>query len=179
MGYDVLVPKNNEDELLDAAVAMGWKEVVLLYPNKNQKQPTTHNSQLTTRVEYLAVKQGCWARSTGDVRVLLEKVRPKVLFDIVGEDKKEHTHYRRAGLDEKCCAVAVKNNVAIGFSLESLRCEKDFALLLGRWKQNIMLCKKYKVPMIFASFASSPDSIRSPNDMQGLFELLGGKAVNL
>ena len=47
------------------------------------------------------------------------------------------------------------------------------ARLMGRWMQNIILCRKYNVPILIASCASTPYALRSSHDRQSIGIVLG------
>jgi RNase P/RNase MRP subunit p30 len=66
-----------------------------------------------------------------------------------------------------------KNNIALGFSLNSILNSKNKHIILGRITQNIKLCRKYKVKMIIGSFTSNPFEMRSYHDLASLFLKLG------
>jgi len=71
------------------------------------------------------------------------------------------------------CRFARENNVAIAFPFCSLLNAKMRARLVGRIKQNIMLCRKFKVTTVIASFAKNPYEMRSPKNLMSLFVTLG------
>ncbi|MEM4245288.1 MAG: RNase P subunit p30 family protein [Candidatus Nanoarchaeia archaeon] len=74
---------------------------------------------------------------------------------------------RNSGLNEVLCKLAKKNDVAVGFSFsEILNAERlDRSLILGRVMQNVMLCRKFKVPMVLGSFAFEKSEMRPPKDL--------------
>jgi RNase P/RNase MRP subunit p30 len=58
-----------------------------------------------------------------------------------------------------------------GYSL--LKCsDVRRAVLLGRMKQNLRICKKYKVKIRVFSFALKPYEIRSEKDLESLGKVL-------
>lgn len=87
---------------------------------------------------------------------------------------REHTHYRRAGLNQALAKLAYENEIAyyIDFSEILNSSGKQRELLLGRIKQNIFLCEKYKVRVEIASFASKPEEMRSEKDLDGFLRVL-------
>jgi len=91
------------------------------------------------------------------------------------QEPKDHTHYRRSGLNQVLCKIATKKNVRITFSFASIlgATREKRALILGRIMQNIRLCQKYKTPMKIASFATEPYQMRSPHDLAAFFSQLG------
>lgn len=93
----------------------------------------------------------------------------------VEDDRKDSVHYRRSGLNQVLCRLAARKNVTVGFSFASIINAGGFdrAILLGRIRQNIMLCRKFGVKMCIASFAEDPLRMRAPADLRALFHVLG------
>ncbi len=102
-------------------------------------------------------------------RRLVEKGKIKVLVNPHLNDSKISFHHRSSGLDHIICNFANKNNVAIGFSFNSITDAK----VLGKIKQNIMLCRKYKVKIVFFSFAESKYEMRSVQDFLSFLRTIG------
>jgi len=80
---------------------------------------------------------------------------------------------RDSGLNQVLCTLARKNQVAIGFSFSDILNAKYRTSLLGKIMQNIRLCRKYKVKMVFASFANTKFEMRNANDMLAFCRVLG------
>ena len=87
---------------------------------------------------------------------------------------------RNSGLNQVLCQLAHNNKIAIGFSFAELLNSKERSKVIGRWAQNIRLCRKYKVKMVLASFANNKWEMRSPKDLFSLALTLGmnGKEAN-
>ena len=87
---------------------------------------------------------------------------------------------RNSGLNQVLCQLAHDNKIAIGFSFAELLNSKEKSKVIGRWAQNIRLCRKYKVKMVLASFANNKWEMRSPKDLFSLAITLGmtGKEAN-
>lgn len=85
---------------------------------------------------------------------------------VKGKDK---LHYRKSGLNHVLCKLANENNVAIGFSLDKMYDPVD----LGRVKQNIKLCRKYKVKIVVVSFAKNKYQMRALNDLMAFCRVIG------
>ena len=88
---------------------------------------------------------------------------------------KDHLHWRNSGLNQVMLSLAKKNNVAVGFALQSILQTEGVkrAQLLGRMMQNVGLCRKYKVKMTLCSFARDIWGLRSASDMQGFGRIIG------
>lgn len=87
---------------------------------------------------------------------------------------------RNSGLNQVLCKLANANKIAIGFSFSDLLNTKERSKVIGRWAQNIRLCRKYKVKMVLASFANNKWEMRSPKDLFSLALAMGmtGKEAN-
>lgn len=77
--------------------------------------------------------------------------------------------FRNSGLNQILCKLAAENDVAVGVSLNSL----NGGVSIGRVVQNICLCRKYKVRMLFFSFASDRTEMRGVVDILSLLSVLG------
>jgi RNase P/RNase MRP subunit p30 len=101
---------------------------------------------------------------------------PKV-DGIIGQESihyKENTHQRHSGLNHILCRLASEKNKKVCFSFEDIltcKSKKQRAMLLGRIRQNIKLCKKYKTTIITASFASDPNNLRPLKDIHHFFRI--------
>ncbi len=80
---------------------------------------------------------------------------------------------RNSGLNQVLCKLAHDNKIAIGFSFTELLNSKEKSKVIGRWAQNIRLCRKYKVKIVLASFANNKWEMRSPKDLFSLALTLG------
>jgi ribonuclease P/MRP protein subunit RPP1 len=83
-------------------------------------------------------------------RKILEKEKIDI-FLINQKDRKDFQKQRNSGLDSVMAKIAKKENVAIGINLDEILNSKgkQKAEILARIKQNIELCKKNKLKMIF------------------------------
>ncbi len=80
---------------------------------------------------------------------------------------------RDSGLNEAICKLASKNQVAVGFSLSRILDSKNRINQIANVMQNIMLCRKYKVRMVMASFADDKYGMRHARDMKNFCIVLG------
>lgn len=89
--------------------------------------------------------------------------------------KKDSLNYKSSGISKAICHLAVKNDIAIIFSVKSImeKSGTERSRLLGRIKQNIHFCTKYKVKMCLSSFAENISELSSAEDIQALAEILG------
>jgi len=91
-------------------------------------------------------------------RIALEDKRVSILLSPESDRPRDYMHSRNSGLNHVLCRLAVKNNIAIGISFDSVNSAKDLgkAEKMGRISQNILLCRKYKTEIILASFGKKP-----------------------
>ena len=84
-------------------------------------------------------------------------------------------HWRSSGLNHILLNLAKKNNVAIGFNINTLlECRgKDRATLLGRMMQNVAYCRSYHIPMVICTLAKTPWDLRNASDLLSLGTTLG------
>ncbi|MBU2522791.1 MAG: hypothetical protein KKE23_00685 [Nanoarchaeota archaeon] len=94
-------------------------------------------------------------------RIVLEDKRISMLLSPEGKRKKDSMHSRNSGLNHILCALASKNDIAIGINYSEFKKMKgkEAAEHLGRVMQNVRLCNQYHAPMVLASFGKKPASI--------------------
>jgi len=186
MSTDIVFPNGNEREFIQMAERLGISELVLAYsrpPNAlssstpklkvrsailaqpNQVQATKH------KAGFVITK----AAANEQDRFLFEKAKPSIIFDLEQSARPDGLFQRNSGLNHIMAALAAKNEITIGFSFSSILNSSGFrrAQIIGRMAQNLVLCRKYKVKTLFASFAHSPPEMRSEHDLKSFFGLLG------
>ncbi len=178
--FDIVIPDNNEHELLKMAHRLGYKQLLFLY-RKPAKQPETElpvktfsGVLITKPTQQYAGLITAVQSSQLDKQFLELKQPPTIMFDFELSQLPDTMHWRTSGLDQVLCKMAA-GKTRIYFTFKNILATQGMkqARLLGRIMQNIMLCRKYKVEMGVASFASDPLGMRSPHDLRSLFQLLG------
>ena len=106
------------------------------------------------------------AKSEEMLRFALEKSKVDIVLGAEDINPKESLHFIRGGLDQITCKIARDNDKKIGFSFSSILESKSREKLLRRISFNAKLCKKYKVSMLFSTFARSKEELRSAKDLQ-------------
>jgi len=74
-----------------------------------------------------------------------------------------------SGLNQVLCELAYKNKIAIAFSLNRL----ENTNIIPKIKQNIRLCRKYKIKMLFFTLAETKYELRAAHDLLSLLRILG------
>ena len=123
-------------------------------------------------------KKGLVIVQGGDLdinRFAVENKQVDILLSPEKNTRKDLMFSRRSGLNQVLCKLAAKNGVAIGFDFSYLlhSSDKQRARILGRMKQNVKFCKKYKVKMVFSSFAKNKYELRSEDFLKVFARILG------
>ncbi len=106
-----------------------------------------------------------------------------MVFGLESLERKDSLHFRRSGLNHVLCSLAKSSNVSVAFSFSDILSSSGMlrGMVLGRMRQNIMLCRKYRVPMLIASFSSGPYGMRPLHELLEFFHVIGmsqGEAVS-
>lgn len=105
-------------------------------------------------------------------RKVLEKEKIEV-FLIRQKGRKDRQKQRDSGLDSVTAKLAKKGNVKIGIYLDEIinSSEKEKSEILSRIRQNIKLCNKEKLKMIFIT--SNEEDMRNIYDLKAIGLVLG------
>jgi RNase P/RNase MRP subunit p30 len=109
------------------------------------------------------------ASSEEMLRFALEKTKVDIVLGAEEINPKESLHFVRGGLDQITCKIAAEREKKIGVSFSSILGSKDREKTLRRITFNTKLCKKYKVSMLFSTFAKSKEELRSAKDLEVMF----------
>jgi len=103
-------------------------------------------------------------------RKVLEKLPMSILL-LNQKGRKDFQKQRNSGLNQVLAKLAKKNNVKIGINLdEIIESEKvERAKIIARIKQNIKICNKNKIEMLFISLSKKRDLY----DLKSLGLILG------
>lgn len=190
MFVDIVLPKGNEQEFVAMARRLGISGLVFLYPKK-QRVPKQVQSQCAD--DDFPVWRGLCAEDKdcsklrrdalvytaaldpAKAEVVLEKGSADAVFYLENARRKDSLHYRLSGLNQVLCIHAREKEVQIGIALHPLlnSSGKRRAQLLGRYSQNIRLCRKFKTGMTVASLAASPWELWAPDEIRSLLVSIG------
>ena len=173
-----VIPHKNEQEFIDVAEKLGYDELCFLYPAKDYKE-SKFETKLKIRFGIICSVRECSGakhksrfvvvRATphDNIRMIIEKLRPNCIIgaeDVLGGD---FLHHRSSGLNHILTCLMAKFRISYGvcFSDVLKKARKtDQAVLLGRIKQNITLCRKSKVNVVVGSFCKNVFEMRCPTD---------------
>ena len=199
MFFDIVLPKNNEEEFIEIASKLDVKKLYFLYDfnsyneeKTNKKlEPIKNHKNIIIETGFIVNQKNInkalqkskllVVKSSDKDRFFIESKKIKLIYRFEEFHKKDYMHQRASGLNHIICQLANKNNVTIGFSYSSLfnKNPADTPLLIGRMMQNITLCQKYKVKTAIGSFSDKPFDLRATYDITSLFAMLGmdGKRI--
>jgi ribonuclease P/MRP protein subunit RPP1 len=108
-------------------------------------------------------------------RFAVENKKVNILLSPEKGKKNDFIHSRNSGLNQILAKLANKNKIQIGFSFNYILNSRDKkrALILGRMKQNVKICRKYKVKMRLGSFANKNFELRSADALLAFGKCIG------
>jgi len=182
---DLIIPKDNEKELASRAAELNREKVIFLKEFKDTQEAKRYTSTIkglliTSKkdlVKVRALKQHVDSvvvvsdASEAFNRAVVETKGIDYVFNLASSMGRDHTHYRRGGVNQVIAKLMVENGIKYGISFSRFLAEEQRRriVLLGRWIFNAKIFKKYGVPVEVFSMASLPDDIRSA-DALGVFE---------
>jgi hypothetical protein len=176
MFTDIVFPHGNEKEIVEMARVLGIGRLLMLYEGKPKILPDLGMAVVTGSVRTADGKSGIAVFSSEKDRLVFERSdAPKVLLGLGESGRHDKMHQRESGLNQPLLRDLAHREAVVVLSLASLlrREGAERSELMGRWMQNISLCRKMKVPIVIASCAASPYDMRSPHDMQSVGIVLG------
>ena len=170
---DIVFPDKNEEEFIQMAERLGIPGLIFAYKNKQdfyaKKAKIPITNALLAQTKNSNITTICPAS-----REAIERGADIVYgFELL--EQKDHTHYRKSGLNQVLCKLAAQKNVKIGFAFSTIlnTTGQKQAILLGRIMQNIKLCNKYKIKIHIVSFAKDKYEMKSANDTKSMQKILG------
>ena len=148
MFTDVLLISKS-DEALKIARILGFSKI---YFNEDIKQ---------LKIEYV--------EDYDKKRAIVKNGKIKILLNPHLVTRKDSLHFRSSGLDQVICKVMNENGISMAISLDKI----NNYINIGRIKQNIKLCRKYHVRILFFTFADNIYGMRSVKDLISFLEILG------
>jgi hypothetical protein len=176
---DVVIPNKNEDDLIDMALELGYKEVVLLSEDINYRYSST---KIQTKTGFLIKDTSQISRARKNFNYIFANAERKFFetnidFIINAElsDKKDSFHYKNTSLNQVHAKLAKEKNTTIVFNFNLLlnNSGRQRNIHLGRMMQNAVIIKKYKIHSELFSFARNPFEMRSNNSFEALRRVLG------
>ena len=161
--------------LVSEAEQLGYKEIIIVgKPTKIESTMKVSFAYIVGDKDYSKLskirKNYDYLIGKGDRKAFENKHIEFILPDM--EISKDHTHYRNSGMDQILAKIAKTKKKTILFDLSLIRKSKNRQQILGRMMQNARLCKKYKVPFEFVTFAGNNLELKTPKDLKALSRVL-------
>tara|TARA_Y100000310_G_C20423963_1_gene688062 strand:+ start:46 stop:609 length:564 start_codon:yes stop_codon:yes gene_type:complete len=171
---DFLIP-GNEKELLARAKELG-SEVIFLKEFKDKSEMDRYASPkgllITSKKDLIKIRN---LKQFVDLivvisdsseefnRAIVETKGVDYVFNLASSSGRDHTHYRRGGVNQVIAKLMKEKGIKYGISFSRFLQEKQWRriVLLGRWLFNARVLKKYNVPIEVFSLTDDPDNIRS------------------
>lgn len=111
------------------------------------------------------------------IRENLRRNVPLIVINPEKNSKMDAIDFRNSGLDEVSIKSMYETNKIYGINLSNFF-NYEFGSffwngLFGRIAQNVMLCRKYNVPVVIMSLANNPLYLRQESDLKSFLILLG------
>ncbi|GIU69367.1 MAG: hypothetical protein KatS3mg002_0603 [Candidatus Woesearchaeota archaeon] len=176
--FDVVIPNSNEEEFIDTALFLGYKEVTFLsedinytYVSNRIKVNTAFFCQDVNKIAF-ARKKFNFVFARAD-RIFFES---KVDYIIDSEmcEGKDSFHYRRTFLNQVHAKLAKDNDICIVFSFKNLLSKNRLQSIqsIGRMFQNAELSRKYNLKTVSFSLAEEPLHMKSRSTLNALLKVL-------
>ncbi len=176
MPTDIIIPQTNIEKFIQIAKNLSYKNLIMV-GEKDFSEEIKFLSKMEEKnpITLSVVQPQTIMQATQDLRRILEGGKTKLIYAQETIEKKDKHHYRNSGLNHILCQIAHDNKITIGFSFSLILKTSGIkrAVILGRMKQNVKLCRKFKVKMFLGSFATSPYEMRSPHDLESFGCLIG------
>lgn len=110
--------------------------------------------------------------SETNLRQAVEQNKADIIL-VAEQGMQDSMHYRKTALDHIVCGLAGKKGIAFAFSFSYILNARNRAVVIGRIMQSIRLCRKHRVRMVFASFASDKWEMRAFAELKSFAVVLG------
>lgn len=178
---DIIFPKENEKKFILIASRLGYTGLCFVYDSADELIKSKEKLKQSKLKLFFGLKVKSKnkkdniivMKASGKSREVLERKGADIIYGFEDSLQSDYIHHRASGLNQVLCKIAREKDVAVGFSVSLILNSKRKSVLLGRIKQNVRLCRKYKVKMVIASFSSDPYEMRAVHDLISLFCLLG------
>lgn len=192
--YDFVVPKGNEDDFCKMANKLGYQGIFFSYTlgdflaikgklDEMKKKLSSDykldiyfsiicdNEKDIEKAKKLTKSVVLISNKESDIRNIVQKFRPSIITNT--EFQTHDFMHHRAGINQVIAIAMKDNNVSYGISLKLLFSSKYKAEIIGRMKQNVMLVKKYSVPIKIFSLAKDPYEMKGFLDIVSFAVFLG------
>ena len=163
---DYAISSGNEKDFIKVAEKLGFTELVFA--------PSIDLSKIKSSIKLSSSKRVIKSDIKKD-RNIIESKKADLIYEFEVLNKKDGMHFLNSGLNQVLVKLMKENKISYGISFSMIlnASKQEQAILIGRILQNIKLCRKYKVPIIVASFARNQHEMRDPRDLTAFARSLG------
>ena len=109
--------------------------------------------------------------SKQNLRAFVERLPCDAVVDVEILEARDPLHFRASGLNQVLARILSRKEKFLCVSFSTLLNSENKQVLLGRIAQNVVLCKKYDVPIIAGSFARTPFEMIYFHDVVSFFSV--------
>ncbi len=163
---DYVIASGNEKEFIKMAEQLGYSELVFI--------GNIDTSKLKSNIKLSASKR-IFKSDVQKDRALIESKRVDLIYEFEQAKRNDTVNFPSSGMNQVIAKLMKQKGVDYGLSFAQLlyASKEEQAKIIGRMMLNIKLCKKYKVPIIVASFARHPYEMRDHRDLIAFARTLG------
>jgi len=175
MFIDIVFPDNNEAEFLKIAKILGTRALCFVYtkPQKSGQEHTGILAKVADLKKISGKSDLTLIESPQDNREMFQRKGIDIVYNLEPNSARDSVNAKNSGLNQVTAKLANKNKIMIGFSFSSLLNTTKRAIFIGKMKQNIRLCRKFRCNAVVASFAKRPYDMRSESNLKSLMIALG------
>ena len=152
----------------------------IIFADKNEKEFSKIASMLGIELKFAKKVKNLYkvddlVISNNGSRTNFESKQIKMFFDLENHNERDFIHQRNSGLNQILANIAHDKEKIIGFNFSTiLNAEPEKrAQIFGRMRQNVKLCRKYKVKMFIGSFALEPFELRGEYELKAFGSMIG------
>lgn len=115
------------------------------------------------------------ANAPEKTRHAIEKSDIRIFYNLEVHHDRDGLHQRKSGFNHVLAAIAHEKEKLVAFNFNTILTTNTAqrGVLLGRMRQNVALCRKYKVTMLLMSGATNLYEMRAAHDLLAFGELIG------
>ncbi len=154
---DIIIPEHESPLFEEFGKKLGYEKIYVIGKNLRRDQI-----------------QNC-ANQPEKTRHTVEKSNVKIVYNLEVHHEKDGLHQRKSGFNHILAKIAQEKGKIIAFNFNTILSTSGSqrSILLGRMRQNVRLCRKYKTQMLLMSGSTHPYEMRAAQDMRAFGELIG------
>lgn len=156
--YDLTLIKTNKEEVKALGKKFGFSDIFFI-----DKENIKKISEIRPRKLNIVI-----GGSDEINRKVLSNPNTTILLNPEPNIRNSLTH-KNSGLNHVLCKIAHKNKITIAFSADRL----NDINITGKIMQNIRLCRKYKINMLFFTLAKNKHELIASSDLLSILHVLG------